>query len=239
MDILMSETCWAHKKWNKIASDIKLVFYSSNITMMHGPINIRYFYLLDHFPSVYVCYTNQWDLYFEIALSLKPNDSVTKCLLILFKPFSVLVLFASSVSIVCAHHLRDIIMEQRLFWTMSHFTFCLYLYSCVFHELQTVFWFVNGQNNINTRVISAWWFWGHWLQIKATSNLMFLILTTNIYRFLCICIYHPTIFHDLLSEEGFRVFLWHVSCTVRISTQVNSHSNLIFFFRTAYLRMHL
>jgi len=29
MDILMYETCWAHKKWNKIASDIKLVFYSS------------------------------------------------------------------------------------------------------------------------------------------------------------------------------------------------------------------
>ena len=25
MDILMSETCWAHKKWNKLASDIKLV----------------------------------------------------------------------------------------------------------------------------------------------------------------------------------------------------------------------
>jgi len=24
-----------------MASDIKLVFYSSNITMMHGPINIR------------------------------------------------------------------------------------------------------------------------------------------------------------------------------------------------------
>jgi len=42
MDILMSETCWAHKKWNKIASDIKLVFYSSIITMMHGPINIRF-----------------------------------------------------------------------------------------------------------------------------------------------------------------------------------------------------
>ena len=45
MDILMSETCWAHKKWNKIASDIKLVFYSSTITipLVHGPINIRYF----------------------------------------------------------------------------------------------------------------------------------------------------------------------------------------------------
>jgi len=31
MDILMSETCWVHKKWNKTASDIKLVFYSSTI----------------------------------------------------------------------------------------------------------------------------------------------------------------------------------------------------------------
>ena len=31
MDILMSQTCWAHKKWNKIASDIKLVFHSSTI----------------------------------------------------------------------------------------------------------------------------------------------------------------------------------------------------------------
>jgi len=41
MDILMSETCWALKKWNKIASDIKLVFYSSTITMMRGPVNIR------------------------------------------------------------------------------------------------------------------------------------------------------------------------------------------------------
>jgi len=40
MDVLMSETCWAHKKWNKIASDIKLISYSSTITMMHGPIYI-------------------------------------------------------------------------------------------------------------------------------------------------------------------------------------------------------
>jgi len=32
MDILMSETCLAHKKWNKIASDIKLIFYSSTIS---------------------------------------------------------------------------------------------------------------------------------------------------------------------------------------------------------------
>ena len=42
IDILKSETCWALKKWNKIASDIKLVFYSLTITMMHGPINIKY-----------------------------------------------------------------------------------------------------------------------------------------------------------------------------------------------------
>ena len=45
MDILISETCWAHKKLNKIASDIKLVFYSSTTTMMHSPINIRTLYL--------------------------------------------------------------------------------------------------------------------------------------------------------------------------------------------------
>jgi len=42
MDILMSEICWAHKKWNKITSGIKLAFYSSTITMMHGPINIGF-----------------------------------------------------------------------------------------------------------------------------------------------------------------------------------------------------
>jgi len=41
MAILVSETCWTHKKWNKIASDNKLVFYFSTITMMHGPINLR------------------------------------------------------------------------------------------------------------------------------------------------------------------------------------------------------
>ena len=33
MDILMSEICWARKKWNKIASDIKLVFHSSTICL--------------------------------------------------------------------------------------------------------------------------------------------------------------------------------------------------------------
>ena len=34
MDILMSETCCIHKKWNEIASDIKLVFYFSSIFLL-------------------------------------------------------------------------------------------------------------------------------------------------------------------------------------------------------------
>jgi len=34
MDILMSETCWAYKKWNKISSDTKLVFYTSSLDLM-------------------------------------------------------------------------------------------------------------------------------------------------------------------------------------------------------------
>ena len=34
MDILISETYWVRKKWKKNGSDIKLVFYSSTITMM-------------------------------------------------------------------------------------------------------------------------------------------------------------------------------------------------------------
>jgi len=40
MDILMSETCWAHKKWNKIAGGIKSVFYSSN-TLMFDILIVR------------------------------------------------------------------------------------------------------------------------------------------------------------------------------------------------------
>ena len=46
-DILMSETCWAHKKWNKIASDIKLVFCSSTngwwfVELEHVTLNDKY-----------------------------------------------------------------------------------------------------------------------------------------------------------------------------------------------------
>jgi len=53
MDILMSETCWAHKKWNIIASDIKLVFYSSTITVTLGPIITSNFFF-------YMTGTKQW-----------------------------------------------------------------------------------------------------------------------------------------------------------------------------------
>ena len=91
MDILMSETCWAYKKWNKIASDIKLVFYSSAITMMHGPINIRFikqihlqfntlwtaynlyryiqFFLMFCWPciSIHLCNKNQLDALFILS----------------------------------------------------------------------------------------------------------------------------------------------------------------------------
>ena len=56
MDILMSETCWAHKKWTEIASDIKFVFYSSTMTMMHGPINIILNHIIYQFtyPPTYL-----------------------------------------------------------------------------------------------------------------------------------------------------------------------------------------
>jgi len=40
--IVVPETCWAYKKHNKIIIGIYLVFYSSVITMMHGPMNIRF-----------------------------------------------------------------------------------------------------------------------------------------------------------------------------------------------------
>ena len=48
--------CWAHNKWNKIASDIKLVFHSSTIAMMHGPIYIR----LQRFSDLVILHTYLW-----------------------------------------------------------------------------------------------------------------------------------------------------------------------------------
>jgi len=48
MGIVMFETCWAYKKYNKISSGIYLFFFSSVITMMHGTINVRRVQCLQH-----------------------------------------------------------------------------------------------------------------------------------------------------------------------------------------------
>ena len=45
MGIVVPEICWAYKKYNKIKQYIELVgSYSSVITKMHGPTNIKYRY---------------------------------------------------------------------------------------------------------------------------------------------------------------------------------------------------
>jgi len=46
MDILMSETCWAHKKWNKITSDISLVFYSSVFPDLEDSLDLSIYLLI-------------------------------------------------------------------------------------------------------------------------------------------------------------------------------------------------
>jgi len=45
MYILMSETCWAPKKWNKIANDIKLVFYSSTVYCLIRTVWVSFLFL--------------------------------------------------------------------------------------------------------------------------------------------------------------------------------------------------
>jgi len=67
MGIVMPETCSAYKKYNKIISGIYLVFYSSVITMMHGPINIRYTHI---HTSIYAK---------PKRLSWRPKDAYGKC----------------------------------------------------------------------------------------------------------------------------------------------------------------
>jgi len=52
MDILMSETCWAHKMWNKRVSDIKFVFSSSTsgifcfISLFHATTCFEHYVLI-------------------------------------------------------------------------------------------------------------------------------------------------------------------------------------------------
>ena len=65
MDILMSETCWAHNKWNKIASDIKLVFHSSTLIRVACMFlsNTTYFYLM---VEVYLHYYLRYNYMFRL-----------------------------------------------------------------------------------------------------------------------------------------------------------------------------
>ena len=58
MDILMSETCWRHNKWNKIASDIKLVFHSSTIEVDNYPIETSLKYTLQVLNKSYLLHDN-------------------------------------------------------------------------------------------------------------------------------------------------------------------------------------
>ena len=70
MDILMSETCWAHKKWNKIASDIKLVFHSSSEHLFLPSFSFQFWPLL---CGVSVCTKSLSRRY---ALPVLPKRSV-------------------------------------------------------------------------------------------------------------------------------------------------------------------
>jgi len=61
MDILTSETCWVHKKWNKIASDIKLVFYSSTIlNLLKSSFEI---YIQNHYELLKASQFFMWERY--------------------------------------------------------------------------------------------------------------------------------------------------------------------------------
>ena len=74
MAILMSETCWVHKKWHKIASAIKLVFYTSTFiplfTLKTVPRPGFYIlpYILD-FLSIFTDWKKCFRLLSEIELS--------------------------------------------------------------------------------------------------------------------------------------------------------------------------
>ena len=69
MDILMPETCWAHKNWNKIASDIKLIFHSSSIWFCFFPYLLYRRIYESKFPT-------QVSFHFSILyLSYQFNDS--------------------------------------------------------------------------------------------------------------------------------------------------------------------
>ena len=68
MDILMSETCWAHDKWNKITSDIKLVFHSSTnpATILAGLYLYTFYFrfILPKHIANFIFHVTEWALNF-------------------------------------------------------------------------------------------------------------------------------------------------------------------------------
>ena len=72
MDILMSETCWAHKKWNKIASDIKLAFHSSVLSW------VRHIYDALYILRLFLKFSSH--LFHGLPLWLLPTGLITTAL---------------------------------------------------------------------------------------------------------------------------------------------------------------
>ena len=66
-----AETCWAHKKWNKIASDIKLFFHSSTIRskmLLSHKVCVRlkfhFFFIVQNFISCFLITISRFQLQF-------------------------------------------------------------------------------------------------------------------------------------------------------------------------------
>ena len=98
MDILMSETCWAHKKWNKLANDIKLVFYSSTVELI---ANFLLFYILFSICDAKRIEFNLWQLKGRIKLF---KQKIKEYLIKIFvKHLQEATQFGSHVALVLVH----------------------------------------------------------------------------------------------------------------------------------------
>ena len=116
LDILMSET-WVHKKWNKIASDIKFVFYSTmkistciGPRFPGGPLRSRSLYWLS--------YSQQGKSLFN--LNYAPVNSA--CLLELTLPPG------NSVTSYWVTSINTAEQTLRLGISISGFSFCVFAY---------------------------------------------------------------------------------------------------------------
>ena len=81
MDILMSETCWAHNKWNKVASDIKLVFHSSAIEIYFEACKI-FIRIMIRSPKYFLDFTKKNDIivpYVASTISRAAHKVVVIC----------------------------------------------------------------------------------------------------------------------------------------------------------------